>query len=76
MTEKNDLAEALFDISKSLRLLGSGNIAREDTEPGAIEHLDRSIKETGAAVASALGDIAEAITTLAHAVEDFGKKSS
>lgn len=33
------IAEALFDISKSLRLLGNGNVAREDLSPGAIEGL-------------------------------------
>lgn len=68
--EKPELiAEAIFDLSKSIRLLGNGNIDRGDNAIGAIEGLVIQVKESNQQVAQALGDIAEAIRDLAQAVE-------
>ncbi|KKL70136.1 hypothetical protein LCGC14_2107940 [marine sediment metagenome] len=62
------VADALFDIAKSLRLLGSGNIDRGDNAVGAIESLSISIKEGSEKVSEALNGIADAIaqTTTGH----------
>lgn len=67
--EKTDLiAEAIFDLSKSIRLLGNGNIDRGDNALGAIEGLVIQVKESNQQIAQALGDIAESIRDLAQAI--------
>lgn len=64
------IADALFDISKSLRLLGWGNVLRDDHAPGAIEDTGRIIAESSQLVAEGLHDVADAIRELAGAVGD------
>ena len=60
----NETAEAII---KAARLLGNGNAS---TDLGAIEALG-VVQERGMdAIASALGDVARAIETLAYAVEE------
>jgi hypothetical protein len=76
MSDKNELiAEALFDIAKSLRLLGNGNIARDDLSPGAIEGLAMTLRDTGKELASSLDGIANAITELAEASRHPGENT-
>lgn len=61
---------ARSDLSKSIRLLGMGNIDRGDNAIGTIEGLTIYIKESNEKIADALGDIADAIRGLAQAVAD------
>ena len=70
MADKNEIiAEAIFDLSKSLRLLGMGNISRKDESPGAIESLAMIISDSNKDIASSLDGVANAIQELAEAVE-------
>lgn len=62
MPDNNDvIAEAIFDLSKSIRLLGNGNVDRGDNSLGAIEGLAIAIKESSKNIASALNDISQGI---------------
>ena len=63
------IAEAIFDLSKSIRLLGMGNVDRGDKSPGAIEDLATFIRDSNREIASALDGIADAIHALAEAIE-------
>lgn len=67
--QKEIIAEAIFDLSKSLRLLGNGNIARIDESPGAIESLVMAIKGSSTEIATALDGIANAIQELAESLD-------
>lgn len=70
MSEKELIATAIYDLSKSIRLLGSGNIAREDEKyPGAIEDLAILIRDSNKEIAAALDGIANAIDQLAVSLE-------
>ena len=73
MSDSDKIAQALYDISKSLRLLGNGNIAREDTSPGAIEGLAMLIRDSNTRIADALGDVADSVRSLAEAVHSLEK---
>lgn len=52
---------AVHEVAKALRLLGMGNIDRDNLCPGAIEGLAISVKEAGEAIADGLGAVADAI---------------
>lgn len=69
MEKPEILAEAIYDLSKSIRLLGNGNIDRGDNAIGAIEGLVIQVKESNQLVAQSLGDIADAIRDLAQAIQ-------
>ncbi len=69
-TDAETIADAINDLSKSIRLLGNGNIDRGDNSPGAIENLAAVIKESNEKTAMAIGDIAESIRELAQAVQE------
>ena len=69
-TDAETIANAICDLSKSIRLLGNGNIERGDNSPGAIESLAMLIKESNDKTAVALGDIAESIRDLAQAITE------
>ncbi len=72
MPDKNEvIAEAIFDLSKSIRLLGNGNIARHDSSPGAIEGLAMLIRESNEEIARSLDGIASAIQALAESLADL-----
>ncbi len=72
--EKNEIiAEAIFDLSKSIRLLGNGNIDRGDLGVGAIEGLAMLIRDSNQKIAESIGDVAEAIRELAQAIENKEK---
>lgn len=73
MEKPEIIAEAIYDLSKSIRLLGNGNIERGDNALGAVEGLVIQVKESNQLVAQALGDIAEAIRDLAQSVADTRK---
>lgn len=47
------ISDALHDVASSIRALGNGNAS---TEMGAIENLAKEIRESGTAIATALGD--------------------
>jgi hypothetical protein len=68
MSEQNEIAEAIYDLSKSLRLLGGGNISRDDMTPGSIESLAMLIRDSNIQIADALTSIANAIHELAEAM--------
>ena len=69
--EPNELiADGLFDIAKSLRLLGHGNIDRGDNAVGSIEYLVMAMEKSNKQIASALDSVASAIQTLAQSVKD------
>jgi hypothetical protein len=68
-----EVAEAIYDLSKSIRLLGMGNIDRGDNAIGAIEGLAILVRDSNHKIADALGDVADAIRALAHAVETKGE---
>lgn len=68
--DQSEITAALFDISKSLRLLGNGNIDRGDEFPGAIERLLLEMKDAAGKIAESLGYIASSIDHLAEAIED------
>lgn len=72
-SEVNETAAAIYDLSKSIRLLGNGNIDRGDNAVGAIEGLAMAVKESNNNIAEALGSIASAIQSLAEAIEDLKK---
>lgn len=59
--DSEDDTEGLIAIARALRALGTGNAA---SEMGAIEFLGSSIKE-------GCGDIADAIRTLAEAIDNL-----
>ena len=72
--EKNEIiAEAIFDLSKSIRLLGNGNIDRGDLGVGAIEGLAILIRDSNQKIAESIGGVAEAIRELAQAIESKEK---
>ena len=74
--EDNDLiAEAILDLSKSVRLLGSGNVARDDLAPGAIEGLAMLIRESNERIAASLDGIAEAMDRIADAIQSMGDET-
>lgn len=70
MVENDDdepgVAERLGDIAMWLKYLGNGNAA---TEVGAIEGLAVKVAESGAAIATGLNAVAEALTEIARAIE-------
>jgi hypothetical protein len=68
-TDAELIAGAIFDLSKSVRLLGMGNIDRFNESPGAVEELARLIRESNKGIAAALDGVADAIQELAGAVE-------
>jgi hypothetical protein len=71
---KNEIiAEAIFDLSKSIRLLGNGNIDRGDLGVGAIEGLAMLIRDSNQKISESIGDVAEAIRKLAQAIENKEK---
>lgn len=72
--ENEAIAQAIYDLSKSIRLLGNGNIERGDNSPGAVEGLAMLIRDTGEKTATALGDIAMAIRELAETLQDRENK--
>lgn len=64
----NETAEALHFVAKAIRLLGKGNIERQETEPGALEELTDAVKESGESISGGLHAIADSITQLAESV--------
>ena len=67
--ENNEIADAIYDLSKSIRLLGNGNIERGDNSPGAIEGLSMLIRDSNTKIAEGMMDIAGSIRELAQAIE-------
>lgn len=63
------VASALFDIAKSLRLLGNGNIDRGDLAPGAIEGLAMIYRDKAEKIAEAIGWVSSSLDKVAEANE-------
>lgn len=66
-TEKfgdKDFYEALCNISKSIKILGSGNIDRNNNFPGSVERLNATLKESSKKIVESLDGIAHAIDEL------------
>ena len=88
--EKNELvADAIYDLSKSIRLLGNGNIDRGDLAIGAVEGLAMMVRDSNEKIAESisyvsdsndkiagsLDNIAEAINNLAQAILSQSKRT-
>jgi uncharacterized protein YoxC len=65
--EINRVADAIYDLAKSVRLLGNGNVDRED-QHGAIADLAVIIRESNKEISSALHGVASSLQSIADAI--------
>jgi hypothetical protein len=69
--DKNGIiAEAIYDLSKSIRSLGNGNIDQEDFSFGNIEGLAFLISDSNQEIASSIGGISSTFETVAEAISE------
>ncbi len=70
--DKNEIiVEAIYELAKSIRLLGNGNIDRGDNAIGAIEGHAILTQESNSEVASSINGIASTLNNISESMNDM-----